>query len=240
MKFMDLEEEHRRHRLFWNRKIALRAGAPPRFRYQYDFYNRYRDRILEPVLDVGCGDGEFMEFLIREGRSDVYGIDISDTAVDLTRRRISPLIGRLVEERVKCGDMISLTSYFNTHFFNTVICEGTLHQTSYSGAKLALRQMAEVTAPDALFYISVRSSSIIPERVERVTGERDTYRVLDEDGVVRCYFSREGFLELVGGLYELIELRERELKKKVEGVTYSMWIAVLRNTGSSSSDQAPV
>lgn len=230
MKFMDLEEEHRRHRLFWNRKIALRAGAPPRFRYQYDFYKRYREQIREPVLDVGCGDGEFMEFLLREGLSEVYGIDISETAVDLTKSRIFPYIGRLVEDRVKRGDMISLTSYFDRHFFNTIICEGTLHQTSYSGAKLALRQMAEVTARGALLYISVRSLSLIPEKVERVEGERDTYRVLDEEGVVRCYFSREGFLDLICGPFEIVELQERELKKKVEGVSYTMWIAVLRNT----------
>src|SRR5438132_891152 len=38
------------------------------------------------LLDAGCGDGEFLEFFVRQG-FDTYGIDVAETALDRARQR---------------------------------------------------------------------------------------------------------------------------------------------------------
>jgi len=78
---MNLREKHQRSEKFWNRRTSKRAQAASQFRYQNDFYERHKEQLRKPFLDVGCGDGEFLEFLIKDGRREVYGVDISDVAV---------------------------------------------------------------------------------------------------------------------------------------------------------------
>ena len=149
---MNLNEEHRRAKEFWNRRIAIRAQAPTQFRYQYDFYERYKEQLREPILDVGCGDGEFLEFLIKEGRKEVYGVDISEVAIELAKERLRRYMPDEVNERIKVGDMIHLSQYYEEGFFNTIICEGTFHQTTYCGARLTAVEMSKVY-PRAVWLI---------------------------------------------------------------------------------------
>jgi SAM-dependent methyltransferase len=222
---MDLREEHRRHREFWNRRLSHRAQTERQFRYQYDFYERYRDRLEEPILDVGCGDGEFLEFLMKKGWKDVHGIDISETAVRLTRERLLPHMGGDEEIRVRMGDMAFLSRYYDEGSFRTIVCEGTFHQTTYSGARLTVHEMSRVLSHGGLAYISARSYLPPFENASPVEGERETYRL--EEGVVRCYFSRRGFLDLLEDDFTVLELEERELLTRIGKEPYKMWIAVI-------------
>lgn len=225
---MNLREEHQRLREFWNRRISKRAHAASQFRYQNDFYERYKEQLREPFLDVGCGDGEFLEFLIKDGRKEVYGVDISDVAVGLARERLHRYMEDEIDERVKVGDMTCLSQYYEEGFFNTIICEGTFHQTTYNGARLTAMEMSKVVSEGGLVYVSVRSDSTPPKNADLVEGERETYRLRDEDGIVRCYFSERGFVDLVEDLFEVVELEEKELLTRIEKEYYKMRIVVMK------------
>ena len=225
---MNLREEHQRLREFWNRRISKRAQAASQFRYQYDFYERYKEQLRGPFLDVGCGDGDFLEFLIKDGRKEVYGVDISDVAVGLARERLHRYMEDEIDERVKVGDMTCLSQYYEEGFFNTIICEGTFHQTTYSGARLTAMEMSKVVSEGGLVYVSVRSDSTPPKNADLVEGERETYRLRDEDGIVRCYFSERGFVDLVEDVFEILELEEKELLARIEKEYYKMRIVVMK------------
>lgn len=225
---MNLKEEHQRTREFWNRRISERTQTPSQFRYQNDFYERYEKQLREPFLDVGCGDGEFLEFLIKDGIKEVYGVDISDVAVGLARERLHRYLEDKIDERVKVGDMACLSQYYEEGFFNTIICEGTFHQTTYSGARLTAMEMSKVISEDGLVYVSVRSDSTPPKNADLIDGERETYRLRDEDGVARCYFSEQGIVDLVKDRFDILELEEKELLTRIGKEQYKMRIIVMR------------
>jgi SAM-dependent methyltransferase len=225
---MNLREEHQRSREFWNRRTSKRLQAASQFRYQNDFYERYKEQLREPFLDVGCGDGEFLEFLIKDGRKEVYGVDISDVAVGLARERLHRYMEDEIDERVKVGDMTCLSQYYEEGFFNTIICEGTFHQTTYSGAGLTAMEMSKVLSDGGLVYVSVRSDSTPPRNADLVERERETYRLRDEDGIVRCYFSEQGIVDLVKDRFDILELEEKELLTRIGMEHYKMRIIVLR------------
>jgi len=225
---MKLEDEHRKIKEFWDRKMSQRSKSPPQFRYQEYFYLKYRDQIKEPILDLGCGDGEFLDMVCKDGKLDIYGLDISEVAVQLARKRLYPYLGNSVDERIKMGDMIFTSNYFKKDFFGTVVCEGTIHQSTCTGARMTANEIHKVLVRGGLAYISTRSRSTIPDHATQVEGERETYRMVGEGGVVRCYFSREGVIRLVEDLFEIIELEEKEVILRVEGTPYKMWILVLK------------
>ena len=70
------------------------ANEPIDFSYRL---HEYRDFVGKRVLDVGCGNGYVLSRYAREG-ADTYGIDLTETAVGLSRRRfeLSRLEGRFV------------------------------------------------------------------------------------------------------------------------------------------------
>ncbi len=213
--------------------MSRRSRCQSQFRYQTDFYGRYKEKIKEPILDVGCGDGGFLKLLCERGWRDLHGIDISDVGVDMARESLRPCLGEEVDSRIKRGNMISLTDYYPREYFNTVICEGTLHQSLYTGAEMTLRKIHEVTSGEGLIYLSVRSDATVPDNALPLE-ESETYRLPQEDGVVRCYFSRRGITSLLDDVFHILELEERELLTIIEERPYKMWILVLRNTSPSS------
>lgn len=225
---MNLEEEHRKSRDFWNRRTSERSQTTYQFRYQNDFYERYKNQLKEPILDVGCGDGEFLEFLINQGLKQVHGIDISDVAVRLARERLRRYIGELVSERIKVGDMACLSQYYGKNSFNTIICEGTFHQTTYCGARLTAVEMSMVISKGGLIYVSVRSDSTPPKNADLIAEERETYRLREEGGVARCYFSERGIAELFEGRFDILEQEEKELLTRIGKEHYKMRIMVMR------------
>ena len=225
---MGIREEHEKHKTFWNERTAKRSEATPQFRYQYDFYRRYMEELEEPILDIGCGDGELLEFLIKDGRRDVYGVDISQIAIGLARVRLRRHLGDDAIKRLLVGDMICLSSFFKEGSFNTVFCEGTFHQTTYSGERMTAEEISKVVSENGLVYLSVRSDSTPPRNADKVEGEIETYRLWDEGGIVRCYFSEAGIVELFRDKFRILELEERELLTRIDRKSYKMRIIEMK------------
>ncbi|RKY04108.1 hypothetical protein DRP77_04725 [Candidatus Poribacteria bacterium] len=66
--------------------LAWRRKRLPRF-YRSYFLKHLPQNRSAPILDVGCGPGDFLLFLQDLGYTDVRGIDLSEEQVEIARRR---------------------------------------------------------------------------------------------------------------------------------------------------------
>jgi SAM-dependent methyltransferase len=60
------------------------------------------ERVLAPVLDIGCGPGRHVQDLVLQG-IDALGVELSPTAVDLAQRKGVPVILRSIFDPVPRG-----------------------------------------------------------------------------------------------------------------------------------------
>lgn len=144
-------------RAFWNRNPVAAASVPhepgtPEFFEYYDRLRETRESVAfshrlheyssfaqQRVLDVGCGNGYVLSRYARGG-ADVVGIDLTDTAVDLSRRRfaLDGLRGQFVTGSAEALPFPSAT-------FACVSSMGVLHHTPDTGA--AVREIWRVLEP---------------------------------------------------------------------------------------------
>lgn len=72
------------------------------------------EEVKGPVLDVGCHSGTFTEFILKHIKSkEIYGVDISHSAIDRIKKRIS-------YGHFQVGDGAQLP--FKNNFFEAVFC----------------------------------------------------------------------------------------------------------------------
>jgi SAM-dependent methyltransferase len=98
---------------------------------------RWIMRILRPaaharLLDVGCGKGEFLR-LAQQAELVTFGIDISDTAVEVAKR-----IAPRSEIYVGVGESLP----WDNNWFDYVVCLGSLEH--FLNPERAVREMARV------------------------------------------------------------------------------------------------
>jgi len=102
--------------------------------------------ILHPgqrLLDVGCGDG-ILGMLVRNRFEEIYGVDISDKAIEVAQRRgIKAYKVNLNVEALP----------FEDNYFDSITCLGTL-QLIYD-INTMLREFNRVLKPDGELVLTV-------------------------------------------------------------------------------------
>ena len=223
---MTIRKEHQNSKAYWDARANSWSISSASISYLTYFYEAWNDRLETPLLDVGCGSGKFLYLAVTEGRTDVYGIDISSKLIEIARTRLHPLLGEDTNQRIIALDMLDLSEHFDKEFFRSLIFSGVLQQTVYSGARPTIQQLAYVSSPSTVMYFSTRSISTPPQNGVLVERERGTYRL--PDGVVKTYFARTDIEELIDGLFEIVELDEKPQTEKLGGVEIANWEGVLR------------
>ncbi|MGQ9873585.1 class I SAM-dependent methyltransferase, partial [Leptodesmis sp.] len=103
-------------------------------------------RILRPrqrLLDIGCGDG-VLGVLVRDRFEEIYGIDISDKAVELARQR---------GIKAYCINLNAEKLPFEDSYFDSITCLSTL-QCIYD-IIFALREFNRVLRLDGELILTV-------------------------------------------------------------------------------------
>lgn len=111
------------------------------------------------ILDVGCGTGRWLEYLIEIGFKDVCGLDITENMLAAARQKFDlncyPLLIK--------GDAEHLTDYFSAERFDVVLapfCDHILsHKRFFTEVYKVLRANGSLIAsfPDKEFSNLVRS-----------------------------------------------------------------------------------
>ena len=118
-----------------------RRGEGPWVDRLYDFESARGQR----VLDVGCGNGYVLARFAAAGAS-VTGVDITETAIDLSRRRFA-LAGLAGDFRVANAEELP----FADATFDVVTSLGVLHHTP--DTERAINEIFRVLKPGGRFFL---------------------------------------------------------------------------------------
>ena len=120
------------------------------------------DRVVGPVLDVGCGPGRMVRALRRRG-IDALGVEIAPTAVAVARRRGAPVVHCSIFECIpRRGEWGS-----------ALLLDGS---AGIGGDPVALlERVAELVGPRGLVFMEVEAPAVASEaltvRIETANGK---------------------------------------------------------------------
>jgi SAM-dependent methyltransferase len=103
---------------------------------------RYREALSGRVLELGCGAGRILGYLVALG-GDVKGIDVSPAMVEHCRR-VYP------EADVRIGDLTALSACIEGRFDAIVAADNVLDVLDDSERRRVLRELRELITPGGL------------------------------------------------------------------------------------------
>ena len=157
------------------------------------------------VLDLGCGTGRHTLFL-AQNNFEVYGTDISQTAIDITRQRALQLN---LDVTLRQSDLRELN--FEDDFFDAVLCVWTTGHGLKEDIKKSVHEMYRVLNPNGLLFVDFMSTEDA-NYARGVALEESTFLhdFLDHSDVPHHYSSYD----------ELQDFLKDFKEKKISPITY--------------------
>jgi len=138
----------------------------------YLFDQLLRGRITSGmrVLDVGCGRGRNLIYMLRAG-FDVYGVDPDRDAIDVVRQEAKRLAPELPSDHFSVERLPSLS--FPDGSFDAVIANAVLHfAADESEFRAMLSELWRVLEPDGILFARLASSIGLEDRIRPLGGRR--------------------------------------------------------------------
>ncbi len=148
------------------------------------------------VLDVGCGTGSTL-IKVAEAGHDVVGLDISPTALNITRGR---LISRGLHAELHVMDLTGPIPDIGR--FDLICIHYVLGAMEYEGRKNASENLMHLMRPSGLLSFEDLSAGDVREGKGTMVEER-TFR--KGNGIIQHFFNPDELKDLFKGL-ETIEL----------------------------------
>lgn len=170
------------------------------------------------VLDVGCGIGRNILFGNTMGL-DMYGNDLSATAVSKAVEWLSPQIGSDMSKKILSGDIRALP--WEKAFFDHALCDSVLDSMPFEVAQAGVADIARVVKPGGLFYCSLisgdetgRDPEFCDEEMVSTNHEKDT---------IQSYFNYIKIKRLLEPFFEIIDCSLTQVKNPVKATHYGRW-----------------
>ncbi len=198
--------------VFWEDKYA--SGHTVRYPYDsivtFVLRNAPREvpRNEVRILEVGCGTGNNVWFVAREG-FDAYGIDGSKSAIEFARNYLQK---EGLEADLKDGNFSSLP--WENSFFDIIFDRGAITCCSFSDATKVIQEVARTLKPGGKFffnpYSEAHSSFASGKQLEdgRVDGICEGSMV--GEGQI-CFYGKQQALNLLTPHFEVESIQHLEL-----------------------------
>lgn len=149
----------------WDRRYKTNQGVA---RWPFDLivslvmkrFGSIKDRGSIRILDYGCGGGNHMWFLTREG-FDAFACDVAPSAISLTRERLEQEEGLFLSDEhfnVLEGEVLP----FSSGHFSAIVDRESLCQSSWSEIQSRVSEFRRVLAPGG-WYLGVNFSCNHPD-----------------------------------------------------------------------------
>ena len=112
--------------------------------------------LTKPIVELGCGRGEFLELLIESGATDVTGIDCNPDMLQICREKKLHVISQDAMEYLEKAVPESIGGIFTSHMVEHLLPETLQKLSSLAYKKLAFggRFIAETLNPESFFGLS--------------------------------------------------------------------------------------
>jgi SAM-dependent methyltransferase len=143
---------------------------------EVQIFVRYREDLSGRVLDIGCGAGRVLAYLVMLG-AEAYGVDLAPAMVEYCRRTVP-------EAHVSVGNAAALADSV-TGPFDVVIAPDNLIDVFDDGERRrVLSGIRDVLAPDGLFIFSSHDLGWLeenpgPREWEQPTAAQSLQKLLD-------------------------------------------------------------
>ncbi len=171
----------------------------------YYMANKWKEEGKIKLLDLGCGLGRHSILFSKLG-FDVTAIDLSETAVEFTKRR---MIEENLNFNIQKADMQELP--FNDNTFDAIWSYMVISHTDSKGFKKIIDEIKRVSKKDAGIFITLCSKETwsykdagypkIDENSIIKTGEGP------EKGVIHYYVDLDDILEFMKNDFEITRIR---------------------------------
>lgn len=103
------------------------------------------------ILDVGCGEGDLVNFLAKAMKRRIVGLDISNSGFN---KAMGTAAKSGIPHLVRCvkGDAHRIAQYFNGEEFDAVIMTYALHHFKYP--QIVLREIQNILQPDGKVLVA--------------------------------------------------------------------------------------
>ena len=113
-----------------------------------NFFNiPFNERKEIKILELGCGQGANLWFLVKEG-FDSYGIDISESAINKANKYLSKSYD--LKANLTVGNIKTLP--YSNDFFDIVIDNVSLQHLTYSDQIIVLKEVSRVLKSKGVFW----------------------------------------------------------------------------------------
>lgn len=113
---------------------------------EVQIFIRYRDKLSSRVLDMGCGAGRVLAYLLMIG-AETHGIDLAPAMVDYCRRT-------LPEANVCVGDAAAIRESVEGEFDVVIAPDNLIDVFDDAERRQVIADIKDILAPDGLFIFS--------------------------------------------------------------------------------------
>ncbi|MBW2975518.1 class I SAM-dependent methyltransferase [Candidatus Woesearchaeota archaeon] len=176
----------------------------------------FRKNNVKRILDLGCGTGRHTIFLAKKG-FELYGIDISQHGLDITKKRKDEL--KLKGIVLRKADMGKLP--FKKDFFDAVICTSVINHARLNKIKDTFWEIERVLREKGIFVLQVLSPRDFTSKTGKEIEPGTRIDIADYDSDVPHYFFTKS--ELEGFLNNFKVIKFTEESKISERLNRTRW-----------------
>ncbi|MDD2935415.1 MAG: class I SAM-dependent methyltransferase [Candidatus Pacebacteria bacterium] len=178
------------------------------------------------VLDLGSGTGRNANYLAKK-RADVFGMEISQTAIDTAKTRAGNLGVKYIKQSI--GEKYP----FENEYFDLVIDITSSNSLDEKERETYLLEVNRVLKKDGIFFVRAlckdgdKNAQFLLKN--NPAKEKDTY-IMPETGLVERVFSKNDFVEMYSKYFKILDMEKTESYSTVNGRVFKrkFWLVTMQ------------